>query len=184
MTKPTIDELLRASAPRDVYDEPGMRERVAAALAVRPKRKLHRAWIVLPAAALGVAALTAGAVVVDNVMTMDVSIDLSYVTDTGLVEECFVNVGGATLLDPKGRQIADWFRDHDWKGIGQKVYVRALEIDPTAGLESPAQYSQQELDAMAWSEALSELVVRSVPADVTGREASVGAQWDCDGLLH
>ena len=185
MTKPTIDELLRASAPRDVYDEPGMRERVAAALAVRPKRKLHRAWIVLPAAALGVAALTAGAVVVDNVMTLDVPISLTYVTDTGHTYECEVLVGGSTLLDPQGTAIANWYREQDWSGFGQKVYERALEIDSAEILGDDEKYTEAELDNFAWGSALSEMIGRGVPAEILGdRSAGTGAQWDCDGLLH
>jgi len=182
MTKPTIDELLRASAPRDVYDEPGMRERVAGAVALQPKKR-RKAWVVVPVAVFGVAALTAGAIVVDDVMTMDVEIPLTYVTATGNTYECDVKVGGASLLDPKGAAIANWYRDQDWSSFGQKVYEKAITVDPAdAGLDT-GEYSQAEIDNYAWGSALGEMIGK-VPASVGGSEFSTGAQWDCAGLLH
>jgi hypothetical protein len=184
MTKPTVDELLRSSAPSDVYDEPGMRERVALAVAQRPTKKLRRAWIVLPVAAFGVAALTAGAIVVDNVITTDVTIPLSYVTAEGNTYTCDVNVGGATLLDPKGVAIANWYRDQDWSGFGQKVYEKAITLDSTdLGLDDGTEYSQADIDSVAWGTTLGEMIGQ-VPASVGGDTFSTGAQWDCDGLLH
>ena len=183
MTKPTIDELLRESAPRDVYDEPGMRERVALAVSRRPKKR-SRALIVLPVAAFGIAALTAGAVVVDNVMTMDVDMPLTYTTAEGNTYTCDVSVGGATLLDPQGVAIANWYRDQDWRGFGQKVYEKAITVDRAdLGLDDGEEYSQAQLDNIAWGTTLGEMIGR-VPASVGGSEFSTGAHWDCDGLLH
>jgi hypothetical protein len=184
MTRPTVDELLRASAPQDVYEEPGMRERVALAVAEGAKKR-HRAWIALPVAVCGIAALSAGALVADNLMTQDVVIPISYVTDTGKSIECTVKVGGGSSFDPKSTAIPDWFRAHDWDGVGQRIYDRALTIDPSEGLVGNDGLSQKTLDHFAFGDALNAEIVYIVPADVLGPGfAEVGASWDCDGILH
>jgi len=124
-----IDELLSSSAPARLSDDPTVRARVSS-LVGATKREPRNRWalIGIPVAAAGVLALTAGALVV-NTITTDVTVPLTITTTDGGTVTCTAEIaaGAENLFDEIA--LTEFVRNHNWSGLGQSAYTRALASD-------------------------------------------------------
>ena len=190
MTQPTIENLLRASAPAAPQANTAQlvaqtRAAVERERAPRLKRKL---LIFVPLATAGALALTAGAVVV-NTITSDVTVDVSYTTDTGSTLACTAEFAAGSVFDADDRALTRFLRGYNWTGFGQDVYNRALAepFDPATlnGGTSADELSQRDIDSMSWNDAMTAELNAAVPPSLLGQDAAY-TSWssDCEGLLH
>lgn len=134
MQKPTVDELLTGSrrgyvpsaATRDVLDcvVADMRD---LAPTRRTSRRQRAFWLV-PGAMLAIGALTAGAVVVDNLLHADLPIAVEYTTDTGVTVACTAEIEGGSLFAPQSAAVIEYYQTHDFSDVGQRIYDYALVL--------------------------------------------------------
>lgn len=154
-----IDELLSSSAPARLSDDATVRARVTS-LVGASKHKPRRRWalVAIPVAAVGVLALTAGALVV-NTITSDVTVPLTITTTEGTVVSCSADLaaGAENLFDEIA--LTEFVRNHNWSGLGQRAYTRALASD-------------QALE-IAWIQALDIEVSEQIPNGLFG----MGSAW-------
>lgn len=203
MGKPTVDELLSGSSPSfapSVATEAALDalvlETKSASVDRRTSRRRRTLWLV-PGIFVAVGALTAGAVVVDNYLRVDVPIAIEYTTDTGITVECTANIDGGTFFAPKPSEVIDYYKSHDLTGIGQRIYDYALVLtgdtqgtwealpNSAGGLpDDDFQYS----DRAAFSHSMNLFLVWDVLLDLGLDDVSggVGAELssDCTGQLH
>lgn len=144
MQKPTVDELLAASgrdyvpsaATRDVLDcvVADMRDLAP----TRSTSRRQRAFWLVPGALLAVGALTAGAVVVDNLLHADLPIAVEYTTDTGVTVACTAEIEGGSLFAPQSATVIEYYQTHDFSDVGQRIYDYALVLtgdkEPASGV--------------------------------------------------
>lgn len=199
MDDSTLDTLLRRSAPSTAPADPAVEANLLAMVddarhKARPARRRRRAlWFVaipaIPALAL---ALTAG---IDERLSPDLTIPVTYTTDTGYSESCsiFVFNGEINWIEVSFTAVA-YLSTQNWDGIGQRIYQQALieeaairqqvaDRDPAVaatsdGLTMP---DESQIQQAAWYRAEDRLVAVTVPAkdgDLWGRNS------DCSGRLH
>ncbi|MDR6168192.1 hypothetical protein QE367_002396 [Microbacterium paludicola] len=173
----SIDDLLRASAPRRVstdgmvaaeVDRVGIAARVHAA---RRRRVRRLSWVALPVLALpGIAlASTAGT---DPRMIPDFEIPVSYVTDTGREISCSIELFNGELdYVETNTEAVVYIAAQNWDGVGQKIYERALERE-AAGLVSP------------WFGAADDVIFAGVDDYILPGDGGLGRDTDCTGQLH
>jgi len=186
MTQPTIDELLRASAPA----APSARvsaivaETRAAVERERAPRFKRRLLVFVPVATVGALALTAGAIVV-NTITADVVVPISYTTDTGSAQTCTAEFAAGSAFDADDRALTAHLRGYNWTGIGQKIYDRALAEPFDPATSDLVGLSQRDIDGMSWSDAMTAELDNAIPQSLLGQDAAFFS-WgsDCEGLLH
>ncbi|MFE6734235.1 hypothetical protein [Microbacterium sp. NPDC057650] len=199
MPKPDIDDLLAGSAGR--Y-EPSAATRAsldalvtqtrAAAGARRPRR--HRLLWVLPVAVLGVGALTAGAVVVDDLLHADLPIAVEYTTDTGVTVSCTAQIRGGSLFSPQKDEVVNYYRTHDFSGIGERVYDYAMVLSgdhqATPGvLPKSSEWIPEEgsfaPDVAAFSQSLTSFLLTDALVDLgIGGSGDASLTSDCTGQLR
>jgi len=190
MTQPTIDELLHASAAAaPSADVTALVATTRAYVAAqKPARRKRNLLVFVPLATVGALALTAGAVVV-NTITADVTVPLSYTTDTGSTLSCTAEFAAGSVFDADDRALTSYLRAHNWNGFGQDVYNRALAQPFDTGTLVPAsaadEMTQQDIDAMSWSDAMTGELSDAIPPHLLGQDAAYFS-WgsDCEGLLH
>ena len=204
MGKPTVDDLLSGSSPAfatSVATEAALDALVfetrAASIERRTPRRRRALWLV-PGAFVAVGALTAGAVVIDEYLRVDVPIAIEYTTDTGITVECTAQIRGGTFFAPKPTEVIDYYKSHDFTGVGQRIYDYALVLagdtegtshvlpDSANGLLPEEDFSYDDQAALDHSMVLFLLwdVVQELGLeDVSG---GVGAELssDCTGPLH
>jgi hypothetical protein len=200
MTKQTIEDALTRSNPWTTPEEPGLRAELSAfvtqsrvAASADRKRKLRRQLWLVPIAGAGVLALTAGAIVADNLLHADLPITIEYTTDTGVEVACTVQIEGGSLFAPQSDRVIEYFRTHDFTGIGQRVYDYALvmagdrEPDPSVFPESSIAVPEGEgySDRGAFMFSLTSFILTDpqIALDINGS----GGAWytsDCTGQLH
>lgn len=201
MNTPTIDEVLSRSSPSvapSIATEAALDALVLetrdAGTHRHATRRRRAAWLI-PGAVLAVGALTAGAVVVDRYTRVDVPIAIEYTTDTGLTVTCTANIEGGSFFAPKPAEVIDYYKTHDFTGIGQRVYDYALvlagdrEGTPDVLPRSVAWIPDEDWTGYPDDAALSQSLVSFLLIDVTldlGLEGSGGADLrsDCTGPLH
>jgi hypothetical protein len=201
MTASDIDQTVRRSDPW-VHDatiallagEVAAESRVAVASSARARRR-RAAWLV-PVAAVGGLALTAGALVAaDNLLHEDVQIAIEYTTDTDRTISCTATIEGGSYFAPREGEVLAYYRSRDFAGIGQRIYdyamVLAGERAVTDGVlprsstivadENGNHYSA----ASAFSYALTSFLLTDAILEM-GIDGS-GDSWlhsDCAGELH
>jgi hypothetical protein len=200
MTKQTIEDALTRSNPWTTPEEPGLRAELSAlvtqsrvAASADRKRKLRRQLWLIPIAGAGALALTAGAIVADNLLHADLPIAIEYTTDTGVDVACTVQIEGGSLFAPQSDRVIEYFGTHDFTGIGQRVYDYALvmagdrEPDPSVFPESSVVVPEGEGDsdrgAFMFSLTSFILTDSQIALDINGS----GGAWytsDCTGQLH
>ena len=203
MGKPTVDELLSESSPlfapsvatEAALDALVLETRSASVERRMPQRR-RSLWLV-PGVVAAVGALTAGAVVVDDYLRVDVPIAIEYTTDTGITVECTANIDGGTFFAPKPTDVIDYYKSHDFTGVGQRIYDYALVLaGDTEGTPDVLPNSAGGLpdgdfrysDQAALSHSMSLFLVWDVLLDLGLDDVSggVGAALgsDCTGRLH
>lgn len=197
MDDSTLDTLLRRSAPAALADHPAVEANVLALVgetdaAARPARRLRRAlrFAAIPAVPLLALALSAG---VEERLVPDLTIPVSYVTDTGVPVSCSIFVfNGEVNWVEESFAAVDYLKAREWSGIGQRIYAQALieetEVARLArtdeavwsvdGVNPP---DAATIEQIAWSIAESKLIDGSVPAQPGDHW---GGDSDCSGQLH
>lgn len=190
MTPPTLDDLLRSSAPAPISDDPVLRARVER-MTARPtpaRRTRRRVALALPMVVVGALALTAGAAVVaDDIATVDVTIPVSYVTDTGVQVDCELLMSGGTAFDPGSTTVPDLLREQDWTGIGQRIYEHALAHPWTPSDDSWEVYADnpEAVEMLTWLDAQQTVVLDPIADEVMAKDADWVWLGDaCPGTLH
>jgi hypothetical protein len=182
-----VNDLLSRAAPGAIADDPAVRERVTELVAAtggtatRSKRRLL--WI--PAVGLGGLALTAGALAV-QVAEADIVVPISYTTDTGQSFSCSTAIDAGSAFDPDDRALSAFIRSHNWSGLGQDIYDRALAepFDP-ATTDLPNQ-PQDQIDHQSWMTGMTNEIIDQIPPALFGTDAA-WISWnsqDCTGVLH
>jgi hypothetical protein len=153
----------------------------------------------IPLGIAGVVALTGAALVVPLNLAVngtpvepDVVIPIVYTTDTGVDVSCryALYFGDPAHRSEADTQLAAIVKHHDWTGIGQDIYRRAI-ADPFApgpegGMEVDTPEGRDELSLVR---ATSRAIEDELPADLQSADASASgllsrAITDCKGQLH
>jgi len=183
---PNIDELLRSSAPAAPKASTAQLVALSRAAAERERapRLKRRLLVFVPLATVGALALTAGAVAVSTI-TADVTVPLSYTTDTGSVLSCTAEFAAGSVFDADDRALTDYLRGYNWNGFGQDVYNRALAEPFDPATTDLVDLSQSEIDSMSWNDAMTAELSDAIPQSLLGQDAAYFS-WssDCEGLLH
>lgn len=148
----------------------------------------------VPFSVAGLVALTGAAVAIPlslaingALVGLDAEIPITYTTDNGIEINCRY---GIYFGDPAGRTAADerlaqYVENHDWTGIGQRIYDEAIANPFVPGPNDDWEVDTQELrDNFSFSNALSHIVWNEIPADLQQDARSAGATTDCTGKLR
>lgn len=173
----SIDDLLRASAPRRVsteamvaaeVDRVGIAARVHAA---RRRRVRRLSWVAVPVLALpGIAlASTAGT---DPRVIPDLRIPISYVTDTGHHVSCSIELfNGEMDYVETNTTAVELMAAQNWEGVGQRIYEEALTRE-AAG------------DFAPFFGAAQDVIFAGADVYILPGDGGVGSDTDCTGQLH
>lgn len=192
-----LDTILRRSAPAGPPEHSGLEATVLALVAdtkvtARPARRRRRAlWIAaIPAVPLLALGLTAG---IQDRLAPDLTIPISYTTDTGVPVSCsvFVFNGEISWVEVSFTAV-NYLSKQDWSGIGQRIYKQALieEADLTRlAQEGKLSVSSDggnpptaaAIETMAWNIAEGKLIDDKVP---TNPGDHWGGDSNCSGQLH
>lgn len=191
MSKPSLDEILRGSKEPSPGDNSRVRARVAEIVAnaqviatPRRRRGIRTSWVALPLVGMGILALTGGALVVDNALTPNVVVPISYTTDVGRTIECTISIEGGSLFNPGSSALTDQLRNRDWTGVGQLMYERAVHLSEALSTTPGHDLTDVERDQWAWYSAESQLTTLSVPEHLVPEGDHAVSTSDCTGELH
>ncbi|WP_176786856.1 hypothetical protein [Microbacterium sp. cf332] len=208
MSKRSVDEVLSGSSPTfspSVATEAALDALVLESRHAGPSRATrHRKslmWLV-PGAVVAVGALTAGAVVADQMTRLDVPIAVEYTTDTGVTVSCTAEIA-SSLFSPRLAEVTEYYDTHEFAadGLGQRIYEYALVLTgekqgTTADLPDsvgwlPGDGSSPDWEPQPARSALAESMLYFIVLDVEhelglaeGRSGAAELQSDCTGQLH
>lgn len=208
MSKRSVDEVLSGSSP--TFVPPVATEAALDALVLESRnagagqRTRHRKrllWLV-PGAVVAVGALTAGAVVADQMTRLDVPIAVEYTTDTGVTVSCTAHIA-SSLFSPRLAEVTEYYKTHEFAadGIGQRIYNYALVLTgekegtpadlPNSVGWLPGDGSSPDWEPQPARSALTESMLNFIVLDVenelglaAGRGGAAEMQTDCTGQLH
>ena len=153
-----------------------------------------RRRIVIPLGVVGVVALTGAAVAIPlslgingTQVDLDAEIPIIYTTDNGIDVSCRY---GIYFGDPANRtaadeQLAEFVENHDWTGVGQRIYGEAIANPFVPGPNDDWEVDNQELrDNFSFNNALSLIIWEEIPTDLVEGAQSSGATSDCTGKLR
>lgn len=208
MSKRSVDEVLSDSSPTfvpSVATEAALDALVLEsrnARAGQRKRNRKRLLWLVPGAVVAVGALTAGAVVADQMTRLDVPITVEYTTDTGVMVSCTAHIA-SSLFSPRLAEVTEYYKTHEFAadGIGQRIYNYALVLTgerqgTPADLPSsvgwlPGDGSTPDWEPQSARSALTESMLDFIVLDVenelglaAGRSGGAEMQTDCTGQLH
>lgn len=149
---------------------------------------------VLPLAFVGVAALTGGAVLVplglwinSDRVDLDAEIPIRYRTDSGIDVSCRYGIyfGEPASRTEADERLSQFVKSHDWTGVGQRIYERAIANPFVPGPDDDWEVDTQEVrDSFAFSDALSVVIWEEIPAALTQGSISSAGTSDCRGTLR
>ncbi|GAA2172109.1 hypothetical protein GCM10009846_08740 [Agrococcus versicolor] len=176
MDDASITRLLRSSAPTTVAADAAVRieidrmaERARAVAHGRRRARRRVAIVALPALAIipGALVFTGGT---DVRQVPDLTIPMTYVTDTGTSIACEVDLfNGETDYVETNLEAVAYFAAQDWSGVGQRVYDLALRYEDE-GRVSP------------WAQAENDVLLAGAPDIFT--DGGMGMTSTCTGALH
>lgn len=152
-----------------------------------------RPRLVLPLAFVGVVALTGASIVIPlrlwvdgQEVELDAYIPIQYTTESGVDVSCTyaIHFGDPDERTSADERAADYLRQHDWNGIGQRVYDHAMAHPFVPGPDDNLEVDNQQLrDQFSFTNAL-QLIWDEIPHDIHGATESAGATMDCTGQLR
>ncbi len=208
MSKRSVDEVLSGSSPTfdpSVATEAALDALVLesrnAALGEVGRRRKRLLWLV-PGAVVAVGALTAGAVVAEQMTRLDVPITVEYTTDTGVTVSCTAHIA-SSLFSPRLAEVTEYYKTHEFAadGIGQRIYNYALVLTgeregmpadlPRSVEWLPGDGSSPDWEPQSARSALTESMLDFIVIDVenelglsAGRGGAAEMHTDCTGQLH
>ncbi|MEV5070152.1 hypothetical protein MRBLMI12_001750 [Microbacterium sp. LMI12-1-1.1] len=152
-----------------------------------------RRRIMIPLGLVGVVALTGAAVAIPlslgingTWVDLDAQISIVYTTDNGIDVNCRY---GIYFGDPANRtaadeQLADFVKNHDWTGIGQRIYDEAIANPFVPGPNDDWEVDNQELrDSFSFNNALNSIIWEEIPKSPQAGWSGGGTS-DCTGKLR
>lgn len=147
----------------------------------------------IPLGIVGVVALTGAAVAVPlglwingTQVQLDAEIPIVYTTDNGIEVSCRygIYVGDPATRGEAEEQFADFIKNHDWDGIGQRIYDEAMSNPFVPGPNDDWEVDNQELrDRFSFTRA-TDLIWQEIPEEMWQSGQSAGATTDCTGRLR
>ena len=86
------------------------------------RRKPRLGLWLIPGAVVAVGALTAGAVLGDELLRADLPIAVEYTTDTGVAVSCTARIEGGSLFAARSHEVIAYYEHKDFEGVGQRIY--------------------------------------------------------------
>lgn len=153
---------------------------------------------VIPLGILGVAALTGAAVLIPfglwvngAQVELDAEIPIIYTTDSGINVSCRygIYIGDPANRTPADEQLADFVGEHDWTGIGQRIYDDAIANPFVPGPDDnwevdPELDTQALRDSRTFILATSRVIWAEIPPELQAANESTGSTSDCTGQLR
>lgn len=146
-----------------------------------------------PSGVAGVIALTGAAVLTplqlwinDTPVELDVEIPIVYTTDTGVDVACRfgISFGEPAHRTEADERLAEFVENHDWTGIGQRIYDEAIANPFVPGPDDDWEVDTQEIrDTFSFNRAI-DLIWAEIPADLQPTGQSAGGAMDCTGRLR
>ncbi|WP_430591649.1 hypothetical protein [Humidisolicoccus flavus] len=201
MQQPTIDEILSGSRPHFTPSLATEAALDALVLETRsgasksPRNRRRGLWLV-PASVLGVAALTAGALVVDHYTRVELPVAIEYTSRSGEFVECTATIQGGSFFSPKPEAVIDYYTNHDFTGVGQQIYEYALVLSGEAPgsaevlPDSVAWLPDENFEPYSFPEAFSDSMVSFLLIDVVNElglgnvSGDADLRSDCAGQLR
>jgi len=194
-----LDGLLTEVAPATLDGKMSrvlVRQVFLAQTATRPRRRFwRRPQIVFAVALLIAAGTTAGGVATQMMKTgdllfddvavpLDASILIAYETDSGRSIRCSIGMYYTSEVADVTR-LKSFLADHDWSGIGQRIYDRAMArpFRPGPGDDLSADTPQAVIDSISFSNALS-VLYDEIPSELIPDGTLGGTVSDCNGELR
>lgn len=188
-----------ASDPEDPRLHQLVREmaaRVQEAATVEPAA--HAPWWkrrrnTIPLLIGGAVALTGAAVVIPlnswvdyQQVQLDAEIPIVYVMDTGVEVSCRYGIyfGRPAARSEADEKLAEFVRNHDWTGIGQRIYDRAIDNPFTPGPGDDWKNGSQELRDQASFIHATDLILEEIPNELQQTMKVSSATMDCKGQLR
>jgi hypothetical protein len=153
----------------------------------------RRRRVMVPLGVAGIIALTGAVVLVplqlsvnDTAVDLDAEIPIVYTTDNGVDVSCRF---GIYIGDPVERTAADdtlaeFVEEHDWDGIGQRIYDEAIAHPFVPGPDDDWEVDSQEIrDSFSFHRAL-DLIWQEIPAELQADGQAAGSTSDCTGRLR
>lgn len=152
----------------------------------------------IPLGVLGIAALTGAAVWIPfslgingTQVALDAEIPIIYTTDNGIDVSCRYGLyfGDPVNRTPADEQLAEFVENHDWTGIGQRIYDDAIANPfapgPDDNWEVDPKLDTQELrDSHTFILATSRVIWAEIPPELQQQSESTGSTSDCTGQLR
>ncbi|MGM7670286.1 hypothetical protein [Microbacterium sp. A93] len=158
---------------------------------ISPWWKRRRAFIPLTIA--GVVALTGAAVLIPlslgvngTNVELDAEIPIVYTTDTGVSVTCRYGIyfGEPAERTDADEQLADFVKNHDWTGIGQRIYEEAVANPFVPGPNDDWEVDTQELRDIASFNQATDLIWEEIPKKLAQEVQSSSGTMDCKGQLR
>ena len=168
-TRQSIDVMINAAKARD--------------LVKAPPARWKRPVVVFPILGISALAITAGALAYSFGGNPDVVIPINYVTDNGHSVSCGYALHVGTEASADAGPLRTFVVEHDWSGIGQRVYREAVS---NPYLPTPAEgdeFTQNNLDRFSFDLALHTVISNEYPTDQIPAGVS-GAESSCLGELR
>lgn len=117
---------------------------------------------------------------------LDAEIPIVYTTDTGVEVSCRF---GIYFGDPADRSAADerlaaFVNEHDWTGIGQRIYEEAIANPFVPGSDDDWEVDTPELRDQSSFHRATQVIWEEIPDDLLHDGWSSGSTMDCKGQLH
>lgn len=190
MRNSNLDELLASSRPT-IHSEL-TRESIDTMIATTKSRADHvrptsRWWkrplVTFPILTVGTLAIAAGAVVYSFGGNPDVVIPINYVTDSGQAVSCGYALHIGTEASTDAGPLRKFVAEHDWSGIGQRVYREAIAHPFVPTPAEAGEFTQANIDRFSLDLALNTVVSSEYPVGLTPDGIS-GAESSCTGELR
>lgn len=153
----------------------------------------RRRRAMFPLAIAGVVALTGAAVAIPlglwvngTQVDLDVEIPINYTTDTGTEVSCRYGMyfGEPTRRSIADERLAEFVEEHDWTGIGQRIYAEAIAKPFVPGPDDDLEVDNQEIrDQFSFNRAL-DVIWQEIPSELRDAGYSAGGTSDCTGQLR
>ena len=184
-----IDDLLTDSRPGLVEPLTGQSvDAMISAAKARDSIRKPRAWwkrpvVVFPIVGVSALAITAGAIAYSFGGTPDVVIPINYVTDNGHSVSCGYALHVGTEASTDASPLRTFVAEHDWSGIGQRVYREAITNPYIPAPAEGDKFTQDNLDRFSFDLALHTVISNEYPTDQIPAGVS-GAESNCLGELR